>query len=302
MPTRERCSAQELDPTPPTGFQSRTSGEHGDRLWAASPISLLVGLFCLQSALFLGFATHRIDTRLYLIAHLSLCATAAVVGLRCAGSSSTPEEASDKTAAVIQLLVWTVLAGPFGTATAAMLFVPRSPTTARTEAKAGGAASDTHPEVSRLERMHAALLDRRLRVADAHRIRPLLDVIVDGTQDQKFDALGLISKRFSPALAPTLRRALEDKDGSVRVLAATVLAQQHNAHTKRIGTLQTEARAHPTYSERWSELGQARLDYAFSGLLDASGADAELSNARADVARAEQISAYDVRKHQDMQK
>ena len=84
-----------------------------------------------------------------------------------------------------------------------------------------------------------------MRLERAHAIRPLLDVIIEGTQLEKFDALSLISKRYDPALAPALRRALEDKDASVRVLAATVLAQQNNAHTKRIGALQAIARLTP---------------------------------------------------------
>ncbi len=96
---------------------------------------------------------------------------------------------------------------------------------------------DRRSELTRLELLHGSLLDRRLRLGHAHAIRPLLDVMIEGTQVEKLDALSLISKRYAPALAPALRRALEDKDGSVRVLAATVMAQQHNAFTKRIGAL-----------------------------------------------------------------
>lgn len=128
-----------------------------------------------------------------------------------------------------------------------------------------------------------------MRLERAHAIRPLLDVIIEGTQLEKFDALSLISKRYDPALAPALRRALEDKDASVRVLAATVLAQQNNAHTKRIGALQAIARAEAGTSSDWSELGQAHFDYAVSGLLETSRAEIEVSHALDYLARAAEL-------------
>jgi predicted Zn-dependent protease len=78
---------------------------------------------------------------------------------------------------------------------------------------------------------------------------------------------------------------LEDGDSSVRVLAATVMAQQHNAHTKRIGALQVAASAEPARSDGWGELGQACLDYAESGLLEASRAETEANRGRAHLAR-----------------
>jgi hypothetical protein len=89
------------------------------------------------------------------------------------------------------------------------------------------------------------MLDHRLRLEHAHLIRPLLDVILDGSQTEKLDALSLISKRYTPDLAPVLRRALEDKEASVRVLAATVIAQQHSRSTTPIGASQTEAGVTP---------------------------------------------------------
>jgi hypothetical protein len=65
------------------------------------------------------------------------------------------------------------------------------------------------------------------------------------------------------------------------------LAKQHDGHTNRIGALQAQAQAASACSEDWRELGQARLDYAGSGLLETSRADIELRHARADFARAE---------------
>jgi hypothetical protein len=206
----------------------------------------------------------------------------ATLGIWWARAAWSGADANDKTALVLQLVAWTALAGPFGTLIAAALMVPR--VTAET-----GDADNQGFEVARLELLHGSLLDRRLRFEHAHPIRPLLDVIIDGTQVEKLDALSLISKRYAPALAPTLKRALGDKDASVRVLAATVMARQHNAYTKRIGTRQAIARAAPEDPNHLSELGQAHLDYAVSGLLETSRAEAETTQARVHLGRAEQL-------------
>jgi hypothetical protein len=133
------------------------------------------------------------------------------------------------------------------------------------------------------------LLDRRVHLDQVHPVRPLMDVILDGTQTEKFDVLSLISKRFVPAAAPVLKCALEDSDAPVRVLAATVMAEQHNACTKRIGDCQTIARAAPDAPDGWRALGKAHLDYATSGLLEGSRAEIELDHARTHLAHAERL-------------
>jgi hypothetical protein len=252
------------------------------------PRSLLLvfALLCLQSALFLVFATGHCDIRTFLILHLALCAGTATFGRWWIGAPRTADGTDDTTATVLQLAAWTAVAGPFGAVVAAALLVPRS-----------AAANDSPtgpPGLTRLELLHRSLLDNRLRLERAHAIRPLLDVIIEGAQTEKFDALSLISKRYNPALAPALKRALEDKDASVRVLAATVMAQQNNASTKRIGALQTVARAQPETSRHWCELGQAHFDYAVSGLLEASRAKTEASQALAHLVRAAELDPSDV--------
>jgi hypothetical protein len=221
--------------------------------------------------------------------HLGLCALTAAAGRWWVRAHSGVAHTDDNVATVLHLAAWTTLAGPFGTIIAAMLLVPQRDAGG---ADAGPNSSETMPpgdggrhELTRLELLHSALLDRRLRIGGEHPIRPLLDVMIEGRQLEKLDALSLISKRYAPALAPALWRALEDGDSSVRVLAATVMAQQHNAHTKRIGALQVAASAEPARSDGWGELGQACLDYAESGLLEASRAETEASRGRAHLAR-----------------
>jgi hypothetical protein len=235
--------------------------------------------------LFLAFATARIAMFSYIGVHTGLCVAALTLGGWWAGRYSHGKDAADRTTMVLQLVAWTGVAGPFGALTAIGLLVPRN---AGATGRAGGGAG-RQAELSRLELLHGSLLDRRLRLETAHSIRSLLDVIIDGTQFEKLDALSLISKRFVPALAQPLKRALEDKDAAVRVLAATVMAQQHNIHMRQIGGLRAEAEAAPESPAVWRELGQAHRDYADSGLLEASRAETELSQADAHLARAERL-------------
>lgn len=261
---------------PASGIEARRS-PRSSGLW-----SLVLGLLCLQSGLFVAFVAGRIETPWYLGLHLGLCVATAACGRWWIGTSAA--------AVILQLVVWTALAGPFGSLIAVALIVPRRAAASDAEGTADTTFTiNQGPELTRLELLHGSLLDRRLRLEHAYTIRPLLDVVIDGTQIEKLDALGLISKRFVPALAPILKRALEDKDAAVRVLAATVMAQQHNTFIKRIGALQATATEAPESARHWSELGQAHLTYAESGLLERSRAEAETAQALAHLARAEQL-------------
>jgi hypothetical protein len=191
-------------------------------------------------------------------------------------------------------LAWTTLAGPFGAFIATgLLLVPRGGGASASAAGRPNLADGPDAAVSRLELLHHALLDRRLRLGQAHLIRPLLDVILDGTQIEKFNALSLISKRYAPAVGPALKRVLEDKDGSVRVLAATVMARQHNGYTRRIGERQAIARATPDDPNGWSALARAHLDYVGSGLLEKSRAETEWEQARIHLAHSERLGRGD---------
>lgn len=252
-------------------------------IWISSPVHAVLSLLCLHSALFLTFAADRLDMRAFVSLHLALCAATATVGAWWVKRPSAVLNARDKTAVMLQLVGCTLIAGPFGAAIAGALLVPQRAQANHAEDAADGAA--VRPNLTRLELLHSSLLDKRLRLERVHNIRPLLDVIIEGTQTERLHALSLICKRYDPAMAPTLKRALEDKDGSVRVLAAKVIAQQHDVHTRRIGASQAAARAAPEILSHWRDLGRAHLEYAESGLLEASRAGAEARQARDHLAR-----------------
>jgi hypothetical protein len=252
------------------------------------PVVPVLAVLCLEGGLFAAFLTQYLDTLTFVAGHLALCAATAALGfwwLR----PSIRAEAGKTAVIVLQAAAWTALAGPFGTVIAASVLVPRRAEGAGNATDAGSAA----PELTKQELLHRSLLDGRLRLGSAHEVRPMLEVIIEGSQIEKFDALGLISKHYDPALAPALKRALVDKDGSVRVLAATVMASLHGAYTKRIGAAQDAAKAAPASSRHWCDLGQAHFEYASSGLLEAARADSELARATMHLTHAKQLDPQD---------
>jgi hypothetical protein len=236
---------------------------------------LVLGLVVLDAALFILFGALRFDVADLLLLHGMLCSMAALSALTLA-----------RLTAWLQLIGWTACLGPFGALIGAMLL----PWNADTAALAAAAPPDPAP--SRLTALHTAITDHRLRILGAHASRPLLDIVIEATTAEKLGALSLIAKRYTPALAPALRKALEDADGSVRVLAATVMAQLNNGHTRHIGALQNIAQAAPTHAS-WRALAEARLGYAASGLLDADRAQREADEGRACLARADALDAED---------
>lgn len=255
--------------------------EADPRKEAEYSVSPLLCLCFLQSTLFLAFASSRLDAPWYLSCHLGLCAITAALGARWAGASIADGDADTRFALVVQLVGWMALGGPFGTLVATALYVPKGE-----PGSMGDIATGRRPELPRHEVLHNSLLDHRLRLHGIPAARPMLDIMIEGTRLEKLDALCVISRRYVPAFAVALRRALQDLDNSVRVLAATVLAQQHGIFAKRIGALQAKAKEDPGNLEILRGLGQAGVAYAESGLLEAAQAGALAREAHANFARA----------------
>jgi hypothetical protein len=240
-----------------------------------------------------AFVRQHLGTQSYLELHLELAAIAAVGGCWWAWGSATTTEYHSRLVTISQQTVWMVLGGPFGVAIGAMLLLPHAVEAIRSDAAAKNSETDEeHTGPTNPELIHSAMLDQRLRITDAHRTRPLLDVVLDGSTIEKFDALGLIAKRYESSLSAALRRALEDQEPAVRVLAATVIAKQHGIYANRVGRLQALTKIEPDCVEHWDGLGQAHRDYALSGLLDSSRANAELDMARTHITNADRLAIW----------
>jgi hypothetical protein len=152
--------------------------------------------------------------------------------------------------------------------------------------------TDRH-QSKRMEHMHLALLDHRVRLEGANHICPLMDVIADGSRSEKLEALGVLYRRYGAELGSVLKRALKDPDTSVRVLAATVAAKLHATFGRKIGDCQAVTEATPNLAQCWRNIAAARLAYAESGLLEAERAYAEIEFAIGDLLRAVEIDPAD---------
>ena len=224
---------------------------HGRR-WTFGPWLVAVSLLFLESGLFLAFAAGDLELTGYIELHLGLCATMVAAGLCWIRILTADEDRNGWTAIVLQLGAWTALAGPFGALMAMALVAPRN---ADATGDLAPATPEAGPELTRLELLHGSLLDSRLRLEDAHPIQPLLDVIL--TEPRSRNSM---RSALSPSITPQPWRPRCSgrwKTGTApcRVLAATVMARQHNAYTKRIGALQVIAQGLARMS---GSLGRAR--------------------------------------------
>jgi hypothetical protein len=263
---------------------------------ATCAVLLGCSLVALDAILFVVLYTEHLNWPVAVGLHLALCFCVALPGLHNVGRGGACAEWQG---AMPQFAVWTALLGPFGALIGMTLLLPETgtgfgvPTADTATARAEGGEAP-----SRLEALHNALLDGRLRLGGAHAVRPLLDIMIEGTTGERLDALGLIAKHYVPAFAPALKRALQDTDTSVRVLAATVTAQLHNGHTKHIGALQDAAQTAPKPAA-WRTLGEARLAYAMSGLLEPDRAKREADEAHACLARGDTSGQVEASSHPD---
>jgi hypothetical protein len=193
--------------------------------------------------------------------------------------------ADQRNFAALQIVAWSAFAGPFGAFVATALAFPTALNPARMESDTDDLATD-QSAIGRLERAHVALLDRRVRLEGASRIRPLMDVIADGSREEKLEALRVVYRKYEAGLSAVLNRGLSDTDTSVRVLAASVIAKLNATYSRDIGDRQREAVANPELAQNWLALAETRLAYAQSGLLDSARTQALIELAIGDASRA----------------
>jgi hypothetical protein len=247
----------------------------------------------------LGFAAlvvGMVNAGLFMAFHLCICLLACVIWR----SRASPKDIKEHTVPAATFVAALLLGGPFGATIAAVFLLPQARQMTVTTSDAPGLILARHVPC-RVEHLCKELLDQRLRIAGTWRTRPLIDVVTEGTLGEKFEALSLISKKYDPAMAPALQRALVDADAPVRVLAAAVMS-------KVLGQLQTgvtsalaqadlakadlgNADQAPTIALHWQRVADARLQLSTSGLLDAGALLAEWQQLQIDLLRARDIEA-----------
>ncbi|MCB1505171.1 MAG: hypothetical protein KDJ47_09360 [Hyphomicrobiaceae bacterium] len=244
-------------------------------------------LFAFETLLTSGFLAGKLGTTAFLVAHVCCCLIFAAIGIVSEWRSGADGVFTTRT---FQIVLWTLMAGPFGVAVSAVFLLPAAP--ARIGADAASDEDEAvlpEPTDMRLERIRTQFLDDRVRVSridQANGVRPLIDVISEGSRNEKLEALAVVARGYHPSLAVAIKCAMMDGDASVRVLAATVMAKLHGRFTQRIGALQ-DVRGESTSVTQLCDLAEARLDYAESGLMEAPRSRSEARQAEAVLAQAE---------------
>ncbi len=238
-----------------------------------------------QVALFLALFREVVDLAAYVALHVLGCAALAAWPI----SRMKRAIVDDRNLFALQVVAWSAFAGPFGAFAALGLVLAVTPIASSV---AGDRSADPAP-LDAVERTHTALLDGRVRLEGASRIRPLMDVLAEGSRAERLEALRVVYRNYDGGSSAVLRQALQDPDASVRVLAATVIAKLHGAFGRAVGDRQTEAAARPGLGQNWLRLAEARLAYARSGLLEAPRSRAQLELAIADLSRAADLDPVD---------
>lgn len=230
-----------------------------------------------QAVLLVSLLAGAVSFISYIILHFVGCAALCAVIIRWRGDEIS--------SILIQILVWSLLGGFFGNLIAIALSV-RCQLLGVDHTKY---MESNTSEINIVERVYSLLRDHRMRVQGAHRICPLVDVIRDGSKEEKLEALRIVYKNYGADLNLVLKIGFEDGDASVRVLAATVSAKLHGKFTRNIGECQAEAANNPKLVENWIKLADARISYAESGLLEPTRAAGEIESATRALSRAAEI-------------
>jgi hypothetical protein len=274
-------SATAAHPAPTRAGSSGTRGLPG----------FILVMFAWQAGLCLAYANGGVEFALFVTIHVAgCCALVAWLSWQCRAASLDTAAYS----AALQVVGWTALAGPFG-ALVSLALALSLPADRAERAGARRVSEDRahHSQLGPAERLHQALRDSRIHVDGAQKVRPLRDVIAEGSQPEKLETLGVLYRKFGPDLAFVLKEGLRAPDTSVRVLAATVTAKLHATFTRRIGDHQAITAAGPETAAIWLQLAEARLAYAQSGMLEQARARAEIELAIGDLVRACELAPDD---------
>jgi hypothetical protein len=265
-------------------FSPRDDGSGG----ALSPLfGFAALLLCWQLLLLGAFLGDLFGSGPYLTYHLASCIVLAMWIVRRA--SDTPLAA--ERAVALQMVAWSALAGACGALVAIALALRPVPDPDRATSAETGKLTHDHEDMPRAEQLHIALKNRRIRIEGARDVRPLMDVVAEGSRSEKLEALAVVFRRYDVTLCPVLKRALEDPDTSVRVLAATVTAKLNSVFSRKIGDCQAAAEIATASNLR--ELSEARLAYAESGLLEPAQARTEAELAIESFFKAREVDPLD---------
>ena len=232
-----------------------------------------IAVLCCEAAISIAVSWQVIGILPFLSAHALIC------GANVAAATAT-HSCPDARSTFLQLALWTAIAGPFGAVIAAGLGAFEWSSNQPASGDFGAWLEDqvASRQMKQVQLLRNELLDQRLGVEGSSNIRPLCDVLAEGEQKEKLDALNVIGRRFEPSLSHALRLATRDGDASVRVLASTVISKLQTRMTEQLASMREVATV-TSESDAWLALGEAHLDYSASGLVMPSQARDEMERA-----------------------
>jgi hypothetical protein len=197
------------------------------------------------------------------------------VGLLLAGLAWRQRRNADASIFLL-LAIATAGAGPFGAVGmfAAIMADTRRPS----EASAGeGAAGETAGDISK--RLHDSIVAGRELSGRSSGLASFRDILAFGSFQDKQAALAIITRRFTPPLAPALRMALRDPDAAVRVQAATAAARIEDQFLGGLTRNVARVTEHPDDPDCRLTLALHLLGHVEAGLCPPERAAADLEQA-----------------------
>jgi len=105
------------------------------------------------------------------------------------------------------------------------------------------------------------------------------DILRFGAFPEKQEVISRLTRGYSPEFAPTIKAALTSDDASVRVQAATAMAQIEKEFTQKWLTLKQTSEQNPDCFDTFHAIAQHLYNYANSGLLELEQKNDILKNA-----------------------
>ncbi len=94
------------------------------------------------------------------------------------------------------------------------------------------------------------------------------DILRFGSFPEKQEVISRLTRGYSPEFAPTIKTALTSDDASVRVQAATAVAQIEKIFTQKWLTLKQTSEQNPDCFDSFHAIAEHLYNYANSGLLE----------------------------------
>ncbi len=169
----------------------------------------------------------------------------------------------------ILFAVFTMLLGPVGAAGMVLCMLYYHISSARALSFEEWYRSIFPQDVRTLaEEIHENIKYGRDESAKPYEVIPFRDIMVLGNNAQKREALIKMAQYFHPDFAPALKLALDDRNNSVRVQAATTITKIKNQFLEREIILKDAMKDYPDRPLVIKALAKHYDDYAYTGLLE----------------------------------